>query len=233
MNETTINNFISITNSDRRTACYCLNTFHGNLEVAISFFFDEGGNIRIPSTFSLYDFENSHGLRHSAPPPIQQGTSPRAAKPEENKSTQNIPVQKKIVDDKYSKFERKYEVEDPINIPSFLKRNKPKNPEVFFPNPQIPHILNDQLPIMKKDRASHLPTMPKPALTEVKDVPYFCITLFSNGILLHDNTFISKDDARYDEIYKSLEKCEIPSLYPDDSDIEFINKSKDEYVCKN
>lgn len=234
MNESTISNFIAVTNCDRRTACYCLDMFRGNLEIAISFYFDERGNLSVPSTFSLTDFENAHNLRRSIlrrQSSMHEEVVPVKNSPNPVKSNENAKASNEPNIDKDSKFVRKYEVEDPIVIPSFLKRNKPKNPEVFFPNPQIPHILNDQLPVIKKEESAHFPTLTKPALAEVKDVPYFCITIFSNGILLHDKTFIGKDDARYDEIYKALEQCEIPSIYPEESNVEFINKINNEYVC--
>ena len=235
MNENTVAEFINVTDCDRRTACYLLNKFGGNLEMAISFFYDNG--IQVPANFSLAEIEKRYGLTRTDFPGRPNSTNAIPAANPQNKilkSNQSESViqnaTQPLINDK---FERKYEVEDEIKIPEFLHRKKPLNPDVFFPNPQTPHTLNDSIPVMKKEDVCIVPHAPtKLKITEVSDVPHHIVTLYQNGLLC-DDKFIDISNSEYNEIYKSLEVGEIPKIFDENSDVEVINKSKEDYKVDN
>ena len=267
MNEEGIQNFISITDCDRRTAVYCLLKFGGNLQIALSYYFDIGGSIRIPPDFSLDQTERRFGLQRTASNISQQTTSPtltqntqsttnitsitnhsnsnrssinKKEKPAPKSTTAtthaktipNVPVpppHEENNKDK-NKFIRNYPVEDEIQIPSFLKRKKPMIPEVFFPNPQVSHMLNDNIPSIKKEDICIIPPKAnKPSMIQVNEVPHYVIVLYQNGILCDNNDFIQNSDPKYHDLYHSIQRCEIPDIYPCESDVEIINRKDENY----
>ena len=266
MNEEAIQNFITITDCDRRTAVYCVSKFGGNLQIALSFYYDLGGSLRVPPEFSLEQAEIRYGLTRtdshlpnppSSPAPPSHFSSSRLSNNRSNnnnnnnrnstnspskqpqksnsqasyvKSEPNLQINANQNSGNGDKFFRNYPVEDEIKIPSFLKRKKPIIPEVFFPNPQISHLLNDSLPSVKKEDICIIPPKAnKPEIIKVKDLQHFVIILYKNGILCDYKDFIQTNDPKYNDLYNSISKCEIPEIFPIDSDVEIINKIEENY----
>lgn len=215
MNENNVVKFMNITDCDRRTACFCLNEYNGNMDLALSFYYDVflANNAKVPEKFSLEDFEKQYGLSSSTIP---------------NKATQEIKTPTESI------FERKYPIEDEIVVPEFLHRKKPVTPEVFFPNPQIPHVIKEQGPVLINDEACNINLMMKNTYTiDTSYLPHVLITIWANGITINEH-FIANNSDNYNEMYNEIINGKIPSLIDaKTSDVELINNHTEDYRVKS
>lgn len=211
MNESNVVKFMNIADCDRRTACFCLSEFNGNMDLAISFYYDTflANNAKVPEKFSLEDCEKHCGLSTTTMQmkPVQEVATP----------TESI-------------FERKYPIEDEIKVPEFLHRKRTVQPEVFFPNPQISHVIKEQGPALVNEEACGINLLMKHTYVPsgLRKV-HINITVWADGVQFNDK-FVPKDEPRYNEIMDDINHGRIPKVIEvDTTDIELFNRSTENH----
>lgn len=211
MSATLINRFIEVTDCDRRTAAYCLHRFNNNIEVAISFYFDNSFDLNIPETFmpELTDRRSTSTLSISSP--VQSNVSFSSVQINVDSNEPQLSQQTKRI----------YPIEPKYDLPDFLVSNPPKNPEFFFPCTPYPYLRKDFVSKLAQSDSSSISTdFSESSITNFSEYNHHAIRVFLNGIQI-DKEFIDMKDDRYSTYMKDINQNFIPKgLFTDNDDVE-------------
>lgn len=221
MSEEDIQEFMNITLQDRRTAMYCLQRHNGNLNLAISYYFDNSYRIVVPP-----DFMNENSQSSTA-----QTTTPALS---ESQNSNQSPSSRN--NDMSSNRNRREAINlstpNPPDMTARLTRDltryKKSDPSIFIPY----GLPISEKPIQYDDHPSKISNEDIPNYEKL----YSCVecknvkcTVWKDGISVNSK-FYPKNDPKCNEAMKQIKKNLLPTaLFPDigivDFDISF-KKSK-------
>lgn len=229
MSEEDIQEFMNITLQDRRTAMYCLQRHNGNLNLAISYWFDNSYRIQIPSDFMN---ENSQSSTSNTRTSENQSQTPNQILSALQSSLQLLSTNRRRRDEaQATTFDNQSANPPPANPPDLtarltrdLTRYKKSDPSIFIPY----GLPISEKPVQFDDHHSKTSNEDMPNFEKL----YSCIEcknvrciVWKDGISL-DSKFYPKSDPKCHEAMKQVKKNLLPTaLIPNigmvDLDIDF------------
>ena len=192
MDEETIQSFCDITLCDRRTAIYCLQRHVNNLQLALSYYFDNSSRLVIPPDFmtETQETQNNHqDHQENQSNPVQPENRPPPPTVSYTRVLRNINATSKPVPSLYLPFGIQ-QFQSPVSSDDLFQnkqKQNPLDPVQLFPALESKHIM---------------------------------CTVWKDGITW-ESTFYSKKDPNCKKALKQIKHNQLPiALFPDLNDSE-------------